>query len=147
MINRYLKSIGTIESAMYLVLMAILTFVLLYALIELILLIYSAIFDESDFLFGSIGLLTAFEFFLLILIGLELLETIKAFLTDKRIHLEIVITLATIAIARKIIVIDVFNTDGLVLVGIGIIILSLAVGYYLVKKADLNHYSEKGLLL
>jgi uncharacterized membrane protein (DUF373 family) len=92
---------------------------------------------------GSAGLLAAFEFFLLILIGLELLDTIKTFLTDKRIHLEIVITLATIAIARKIIVIDLFNMDGLILIGLGVIILSLTVGYYLVKRADLNHPPEK----
>ncbi len=142
--GRYLSIIGIIEMAIYLSLIGILAIVLIFALIELIYLILHAILNQSDYLMGSAGLLGAFEFFLLILIGLELLETIKAFLMDKRIHLEIVLTLAAIAIARKIIVIDLFEMDGMILLGMGSVILSLTVGYYLVKKADMNDNSESG---
>ena len=44
-------------------------------------------------------LLEIFGFFLLVLIGVELLETIKAYLTEKVVHVEIVIEVALIAIA------------------------------------------------
>jgi uncharacterized membrane protein (DUF373 family) len=37
------------------------------------------------------------------LIGIELLETIKAYLLEKVVHVEIVIEVALIAIARKVI--------------------------------------------
>ena len=51
-------------------------------------------------------LLEIFGFFLLILIGVELLETIKAYLRDNIIHVEIVLEVAVIAVARKVIVLD-----------------------------------------
>ena len=50
---------------------------------------------------------TSFEFvgfFLLVLIGIELLETIKAYLLTNVIHVEIVLEVALIAIARKVII-------------------------------------------
>ncbi|MBN1165699.1 MAG: phosphate-starvation-inducible PsiE family protein [Methanospirillaceae archaeon] len=136
--DRYLRFIGHIEVMIYLVLIGILAVVLAFGLIELIVLIIYSIITEADLLMGTKGLLNAFEFFLLILIGLELLETIRAFLTDKRIHLEIVLTLAAIAIARKIIIFDLAESpdNGIILIGMGVIIMALTAGYYLVKKAD-----------
>ena len=44
--------------------------------------------------------------FLLVLIGIELLDTIKAYFRENTIHVEIVILLAIIAIARKVILLD-----------------------------------------
>ncbi|MCX6685513.1 MAG: phosphate-starvation-inducible PsiE family protein [Methanoregula sp.] len=44
--------------------------------------------------------------FLLILIGVEFLDTIKAYFKENAIHFEIVILLAIIAIARKVILLD-----------------------------------------
>jgi uncharacterized membrane protein (DUF373 family) len=41
-----------------------------------------------------------------------------------------------IAIARKVITLDSGKIEGLTLIGIGFIILSLAAGYYLVKRSQ-----------
>ena len=43
---------------------------------------------------------------------------------------------AIIAIARKVIILDVKDLSGLALVGIAAIILALSIGYYLIKKKD-----------
>jgi len=79
-------------------------------------------------------LLDVFGFFLLVLIGIELLETIKTYFVEHVIHAEVVIEVAVIAIARKVIILDVKELPSLTLLGIAAIIITLAVAYWLVKR-------------
>lgn len=51
-------------------------------------------------------LLHLFGFFLLILIGIELLDTTKTYFNHGAVHVEIVLEVALIALARKVIVLD-----------------------------------------
>lgn len=71
-------------------------------------------------------LLEIFGFVLLILIGVELLETIKAYLRDNVIHVEIVLQVALIAIARKVIVLDLSKYDGVSVLAIAALVIALA---------------------
>ena len=79
-------------------------------------------------------LLNVFGFFLLVLIGIELLETIKTYFVEHVIHAEVVIEVAMIAIARKVIILDVKELPSLTLLGIAAIIITLAVAYWVVKR-------------
>jgi uncharacterized membrane protein (DUF373 family) len=81
-------------------------------------------------------LLEIFGLFLLVLIGIELLDTMKAYLVEKVVHVEIVFAVALIAVARKVIVLDVAKYPSLTLIAIGVIILALSIGYYLIKRID-----------
>ena len=76
-----------------------------------------------------------FPFLFMILIGLELIETIKIYLSEEIIPVEIIFLVAIIAITRKVIILDFKKLDPLTLIGTAAIILSLSVGYYAVKKA------------
>ena len=80
--------------------------------------------------------------FLLILIGVELLDTIKAYFREKSIHVEIVLILAIIAVARSVILLDPSGMNGIdygiELMGIGIIVVGLGGGYYLIKMSGLK---------
>jgi uncharacterized membrane protein (DUF373 family) len=76
-------------------------------------------------------LLDIFGFFLLILIGLELLETIRAYLDNHVVHVEIVLEVALIAIARKVIVLDLKDYSSVTILGIAALILTLGVAYFL----------------
>ena len=78
-----------------------------------------------------------FTGFLMILIGLELMKTIVMYLDEHVIHVEVVMSVAMIAIARHAIDVDYKTAPPLAMVGIGVVIISLAVGYYCFKKADL----------
>jgi len=84
-------------------------------------------------------LLELFGFFLLVLIGIELLETIRAYFVEHVVHVEVVIEVAIIAIARKVIILDVEKLDSLTLVGIAAIIVTLAAAYWVVNR----HIREK----
>lgn len=79
-------------------------------------------------------LLEIFGFFLLVLIGIELLETIKAYLVEKVIHVEIVVEVALIAIARKVIILNVEKYEGLTILGIAGLIVAVAAAFYAVKR-------------
>ena len=71
---------------------------------------------------------------LLILIGLELIETVRAYVHDQHVRLEIVLIVAMIAVGRHILEIDFEDADGLMLVGIAALTLALTVGYVLVRR-------------
>jgi len=75
---------------------------------------------------------------LIVLIGIELLDTIKIYLKDDVVHVEIVILVAIIALARKIIVMDFDKYSAWSLMGLATLVISLALGYYLIKHADFN---------
>ena len=80
-------------------------------------------------------MLTVFAFFLMVLIGLELVETTKMYLDDNVFHVEVVVLVAIIAVARKIIIIDYDSVSYEILLSIGALIIALSAAYFLVKRA------------
>ncbi|MBQ3719206.1 MAG: phosphate-starvation-inducible PsiE family protein [Methanomicrobium sp.] len=130
-----IKTITNIQLAIYLFLMLILTCVVFYTLYAYIIYLYNIFIVTTVFEMDQI--LAAISFFLIVLIGLELMDTVKSFLVTHKVNVNIFITLALIAVCRKLIVIDLAEADDLDLLGLGIIIIALASGYYLFKKADL----------
>ena len=68
-------------------------------------------------------LLEILGLFLLVLMGIELLETMTAYLAEGVIHVEVVTTVAMIALTRKVIVLEAKDYPGLTLLGIGVIII------------------------
>ena len=117
-------------------LMLLLLGVVVLATVELAILLVSDLLDQSNgVLFIDIKeLLELFSFFFLILIGIELLETIELYLKEDRVHVEVVLLVALIAVGRKIIVLDLKAYDPLTIVGLGTVVIALAGGYYLVKR-------------
>ena len=79
-------------------------------------------------------LIAIFGLFLNILIALEVLENITAYLRNHVVQIELVIATSLIAVARKIIILDLGKVDGLQLIGLAIAIISLSFSYWLVRK-------------
>jgi uncharacterized membrane protein (DUF373 family) len=69
-----------------------------------------------------------------VLLGLELLETLKTYATHHRFRLEVVLVVGAIAVARHIIQLDFHHTDGAFLAGLGVLIASLVIGYYFLQR-------------
>jgi uncharacterized membrane protein (DUF373 family) len=128
--------IAKFEKIVYLILIILLGIVILFSISELIGLIYTGLFIQSIYRLDNHELINLFGFFLLVIIGIEILETLKTYLQENTIHFEIVILVALIAVARKVILLEPdSNSNGLVMVGIGVIILSLGATYLFIKKA------------
>jgi len=111
--------------------------------IDLLFVLIAEIFKAPKYLLGVENLLEIFGFFMMILIGLELLESIRAYLSDESLHVEVVFLVAMIAIARKVIILELKDLEPLVLIGIASIILALSLGYYFVKKAIRPYETHK----
>ncbi len=79
-----------------------------------------------------------FSLFLILLIGLELLETVKAYLKDDIVHVEFIILVAIIAIARKVIIWDFNKYSTHELLSLAAMIVALGITYFLIKKADVK---------
>ena len=122
------------EQVVVVSLIAMMAIVILVATAELALIIYKDLSAPPYFIIEIDGLLQIFGFFLLILIGVELLETIKAYLEEHVIHVEIVLEVALIAIARKVIVLELKDYSGITLMAVAALVTSLAIAFYLVKR-------------
>jgi len=83
-------------------------------------------------------MIRVFGFFLMVLIGLELLETIKAYLKEDRVHAEVVFLVAIVAVSRKVIILDYKETQAGLLFGMSALIVALGIGYFLVRRALLH---------
>jgi uncharacterized membrane protein (DUF373 family) len=134
-----LEYLDRFERGIYYALMVMLALVIFLGVLELVVILYHAIFTDFSYRLANFEILEIFGYFLLILIGIELLETIKAYLVKNEIHVEIIILVAIIAVARKIILLDPFAAgealNSSAMIALGVVVVSLAVSYYLVRKS------------
>jgi uncharacterized membrane protein (DUF373 family) len=77
----------------------------------------------------------AFGGVLLVLLGLELLETVRTYFAEHRIRLEVIMIVALIAVSRHIITIDFEHADGIWLAGVAALVVSLGAAYYLIRRS------------
>lgn len=123
-----------VEKVVVVALLIMMALVVCLSTVELGWFIIKDVITPPVFLLEIDQLLDIFGMFLLVLIGVELLETVKMYLTQKTVHVEVVFMVAMIAIARKVIILDINELPSLTLIGISAIIISLSVGYYLLTK-------------
>jgi uncharacterized membrane protein (DUF373 family) len=134
-----LELVNKFERIIYGALIALLMVVLVFAVGELVwLLITNLTNGPLLLLLENKELTNVLGVFLLVLIAVELLDTMLEYFRENAIHVEIVVLLSIIAIARKVILLDPATTDGLELVGIGVIIIGLSAAYFMIKKAGIT---------
>jgi uncharacterized membrane protein (DUF373 family) len=86
--------------------------------------------------------LRAFGGVMLVLLGLELLESLKTFAVAHQVRLEMILMVATIAASRHVILLDFEHTSGLSLIGVSALLIALTSGYALVKAQKLKQGAE-----
>ena len=115
--------------------------VILVSTIELGWIILKDFFNPPRFFLEISDLLEIFGFFLLVLIGIELLETIKTYLNEQIVHVEIVLEVGLIAIARKVIILDIEKYDGITIIGVAGLILAVSAAYFVIKRKILRRHT------
>lgn len=137
-----IEIVNKFEKAIYALLMILLMIVLIAGVVELGWLMIISLIQTTPWLLETHEMIAVLGGFLLVLIGVELLDTIKAYFRENTIHVEIVVLLAIIAIARKVILLDPASMTGyevgVEMMGTGVIIVGLTAGYYLIKKAGIT---------
>jgi uncharacterized membrane protein (DUF373 family) len=108
--------------------------VMVLSTIHLGVLIWQEILKPPRFLIPVQGLLEIFGYFLLVLIGVELIETMKAYVKEDAIHVRVVLEVALIAMARKVIIEEPNDVPSLTLFGISALILALGIAFYFERQ-------------
>ena len=80
--------------------------------------------------------LHSFAGILLVLLGLELLETVKIYFREHSVRVEVILLLGLIAMGRHVLEMDLYTINPLVLFGFSSLVLSLAISYFFVKRAQ-----------
>ncbi len=141
--QKILQRLERFENVIIVALIGLMVLVVGLSTVELAVVLGRDILYSPWHLPGITELLEIFGMFLLVLLGLELLEVIKAYLVEHAIHVEIVMVVALIAIARKVIILDLKSTQAMMLLAIGVIILTLSIGYYLIAKVHQGRHPPK----
>jgi uncharacterized membrane protein (DUF373 family) len=129
------NAVKVVERYIIKTLIGLMSLLLIIATVQLGYMVIKSILESDVFILDLDVLMDLFGVFLLVLIGIELLDTIKVYFKKHDIHVEVVMLVALIAIARKIILLDFDNYTGLEVLGIASIVIALALGYYFIKKA------------
>lgn len=133
--NRDMKIFDNIEKYVAYALLGLMAVIVVSATLEVAYLIATSIFDPPGFFIGVHDLFGVFGLFLMVLIGLELMSSIRMYMKNHNIHAELMLLVAITAVTRKIVIMDAKQLDPQILYGISAIVIALTVGYYLVRRS------------
>ncbi|WP_242022853.1 phosphate-starvation-inducible PsiE family protein [Pseudanabaena mucicola] len=135
--DSFLSAISKVENIVSKVMAIALVLIIFVALFDLLRVLIVDLFINEPKGFLSVPLLKIFGMFLNVLIALELMENVTAYLKQHTIQLELVVVTALTAVARKIVIFD-SKADG-DLVGLAVAVLSLSISYWIVRSQNKLH--------
>lgn len=133
--ENFIHAIENVEVIVSKVLSMFMVLVILVALVDLGTFIVKEVFTVP---YGKINttLFKVFGLFLNILIALEILENITAYLKKHVFQVELVIVTSLIAVARKIIILDLEKVQGIDIIGLGTAVLALSISYLIIRSSN-----------
>lgn len=120
----------------------LMTLVILWAVVDVVYVLYSRLTIPPLYLLDYSDLFDVFGAFMLVLIAIEIFINIRLYLGSNVIPIQLVLATALMAIARKVIVMDLEDTEPIYIFGFGAVIAALGVTYWLVAKKE--RYGEGG---
>ena len=81
-----------------------------------------------------------FGLFLNVLIALEILENITAYLRKHVVQVELVLVTSLIAVSRKIIILDLEKKDSNDLIAMAVAVFSLSISYFVIRQANSKNH-------
>ncbi|ABA24143.1 conserved hypothetical protein [Trichormus variabilis ATCC 29413] len=133
--ENFMHIIENVEVLVSKVLSLFMVLVILVAIGDLGIFIVKEVFTVP---YGKINttLFKVFGLFLNILIALEILENITAYLKRHVFQVELVIVTSLIAVARKIIILDLEKVNGIDIIGLGVAVLALSISYLIIRSSN-----------
>jgi uncharacterized membrane protein (DUF373 family) len=132
--ENFMHYIENLEVVVSKILALAMVVVIIVAISDLIFFIIKQLLITSSGSFYQ-TLFKVFGLFLNVLIALEILENITGYLKKHVIQVELVITTSLIAVARKIIILDLGKTEGIEIIGLGIAVLALSISYFIIRRS------------
>ncbi len=134
------------ERFVYYILIILFGIIVAFSIVELVHLTIVALAIQTPGLLVSHEILELIGYFLLVLISVELLSTISVYVRENVIHVETIIIVAIIAIARGVILFEPTSptTNALNMFGTAAVILALCTGYYFLYKGGIRDRQKSG---
>jgi uncharacterized membrane protein (DUF373 family) len=138
------KYFSLLKKSSILLTMVMTTFVLVAVLLLLAYDVYDLFFGGNFIIESKAEVLELLGLFLLVVVILEIMETMWLYATKDEIHVEAVVLIAITAISRELIVFNYDHLPGALLAGAGVLIASLATAYYLILRAHREAPAHEG---
>ena len=133
--EQFLHFIENIEVVVSKILSLAMVMVILVSVCDLLIFLTRELTNNHENLLKD-TLFVIFGLFLNVLIALEILENITAYLKKHVIQVELVIVTSLIAVSRKIIILDLEKKTSADLIGLAIAIFSLSISYLIVRQTN-----------
>ncbi|CBN53855.1 MULTISPECIES: phosphate-starvation-inducible PsiE family protein [Kamptonema] len=131
--ENFLHIMETLEAIVSKLLSLVMMVVIIGSVFDLVIYLSRELLTQSDNILKD-KLFVVFGLFLNVLIALEILENITAYLKKHVVHVELVIVTSLIAVARKIIILDLEKKTALDLIGLAIAIFALSISYLIIRQ-------------
>jgi uncharacterized membrane protein (DUF373 family) len=131
--DKFSVIISTVKKTILRVLIGITTLALILGSVHLIYLVYQHLIEPPYFLIEVKTLFEIFNLILIIVIGYELIRSLLLIISSDTIPVIPITQIAIIAVANKIITLDIKNTETAVITGMAVLIFALGVAHFLLK--------------
>ncbi|MCG8672414.1 MAG: phosphate-starvation-inducible PsiE family protein [Pseudomonadales bacterium] len=121
----------------------LMVFVILMGVVDVGWTLYQKLMAPPKFILNLSDILAIFGAFMAVLIAIEIFVNITIYLREDIIHVKIVLATALMAVARKVIILDIDKVEAPYLIGLASIVFALAIAYWLVirlPKFDLANW-------
>jgi uncharacterized membrane protein (DUF373 family) len=126
------------------VLACLMVLVIYWSIADVVYVLYQKLSTPPYFLLDVEDILQTFGAFMLVLIAVEIFINIRLYLGSNVIPVELVVATALMAVARKVIVLDLKLVSAEQIVGLALVTIALGVTYWLIKqKAPIKSKSDE----
>ncbi|MBP6382566.1 MAG: phosphate-starvation-inducible PsiE family protein [Pseudomonadales bacterium] len=120
----------------------LMVFVIIMGVVDVGWTIYQKLLTPPLFILTIADMLATFGAFMAVLIAIEIFINITVYLRDDVIHVKIVMATALMAIARKVIILDLETVSAEYVLAIAAVVLAMSVGYWLIHRLQEDEHSE-----
>lgn len=120
----------------------LMVFVIIMGVIDVGWTLYQRLLTPPLFILTISDMLATFGAFMAVLIAIEILINITIYLRDDAIHVKIVLATALMAIARKVIILDIDKVEPQYIYAIAAVTLAMSIAYWLIHKLPRESHSD-----
>lgn len=132
--EKLLQVLGRLIKWSVRVLAILMVFVIMMGVVDVGWTLYEKLMTPPHYILTISDMLATFGAFMAVLIAIEIFINITIYLRDNVIHVKIVIATALMAIARKVIILDLDTTPAEYLWGIALIVVAVSIAYFVVQR-------------
>ncbi|PWV79763.1 phosphate-starvation-inducible PsiE family protein [Halomonas sp. A11-A] len=118
------------------VLAVLMVLVIIWGVLDVIYVLYTKFISPPVLLFEVSDIFVIFGAFMVVLIAVEIFVNIRLYLGTNILPIRLVVATALMAIARKVIILDIATVTAMEMLAIAAVVLALGVTHWLVGKQD-----------